>query len=162
MQWGKVPSRLLFPQRFFPGANLLQQRRLAPGSWWCWTCRGYLFIRFGDKKLYISKFGKGCTGPFSSSSKLAIFGDELEPWRVMIMKDGWNGRTSFLARVIYLLKRFAGVFENCCVFFSCFFSIIFERTAVKEVITISSFFLYHHTATKSTESRWVRDRSCSG
>lgn len=161
MQWGKVPSRLLFPQRFFPGANLLQQRRLAPGSWWCWTCRGYLFIRFGDKKLYISKFGKGCTGPFSSSSKLAIFGDELEPWRVMIMKDGWNGRTSFLARVIYL-KRFAGVFENCCVFFSCFFSIIFERTAVKEVITISSFFLYHHTATKSTESRWVRDRSCSG
>ena len=59
--------------------------------------------------------------PFSSSSELAILGDELEPWRVMIMVDWWNGRTSCLARVIYLLKRFAGVFENCCVFFVLLF-----------------------------------------
>ena len=111
-------SRLLFPQRFFLQAPIYCSSGdwlLVPGD------VGHVVAIYSSglvtKKLYFQVWKRVYRYRFRVPSELAIFGDELEPWRVMIMVDWWNGHTSFLARVIYFLKRFAGVFENCCVFF---------------------------------------------
>ena len=78
--------RLLFPQRFFQAPIYCSSGDwlLVPGD------VGHVVAIYSSglvTKNCTSKVWKRVCRKFSSSSELAIFGDELEPWRVMIMVD---------------------------------------------------------------------------